>query len=71
MLSLLVGLGALVLRPVMGGPAPGGADHRPKLDLPILAEDPTAVPVRVSVEHPMERDHYIRSQQRVGIAQSA
>lgn len=60
-LSLLVGLGAFGLRPAIGRAASGGADHRPKLDLPILAEDPTAVPIRVSVEHPMERDHYIRS----------
>jgi len=29
--------------------------------MPILAEDSAAVPVRVSVEHPMEPDHYIRS----------
>ncbi len=60
-LGLLVGVAAFVLRPETGGAEPGGVDHRPKLDLPILAEDPTAVPIRVSVEHPMERDHYIRS----------
>jgi desulfoferrodoxin (superoxide reductase-like protein) len=60
-LSLLAGLGAFGLRPAIGRAASGGADHQPNLDLPILAEDPTAVPVRVSVEHPMERDHYIRS----------
>jgi predicted secreted protein len=29
--------------------------------MPILAEDSAAVPVQVSVEHPMEPDHYIRS----------
>jgi desulfoferrodoxin (superoxide reductase-like protein) len=28
---------------------------------PERIEHPTAVPVRVSVEHPMERDHHIRS----------
>jgi desulfoferrodoxin (superoxide reductase-like protein) len=31
------------------------------LEVPKLAEDPTAVPVRVSVDHPMERDHFIES----------
>lgn len=35
--------------------------HTPMLDLPILAEDGSAVPIRVSVPHPMEPDHYIRS----------
>lgn len=35
--------------------------HRPFLELPILAEDPTAVPVRAGVDHPMERNHFIRS----------
>src|SRR3990167_4084486 len=42
----------------------GGApeeEHRPSLDFPVLAEDPTAVPVRVGVDHPMERDHFITS----------
>ena len=58
---LLMGTGALVLRPERGRAAPAREDHRVKLELPILAEDPTAVPVRVLVEHPMERDHYIQS----------
>lgn len=35
--------------------------HRVEFDLPILAEDPTTVPVEVSVDHPMEADHFIRS----------
>ena len=42
----------------------GGApeeEHRAFLEFPILAEDPTAVPVRVGVDHPMERDHFIKS----------
>jgi sulfur-oxidizing protein SoxY len=60
-LGLLVGAGAFMLRPEVGRAEAGADDHRPKLDLPILAEDPTAVPVRVSVDHPMERDHHIRS----------
>lgn len=50
-----------MLRPEAGRAEPGGDNHRRKVDLPSLAEDPTAVPIRVSVEHPMERDHYIRS----------
>lgn len=60
-LGVLVGVGAFMLRPEVGRAEPSDGDHRPKLDLPFLAEDPTAVPVRVSVEHPMERDHHIRS----------
>ncbi|MBI4256237.1 MAG: hypothetical protein HY616_14300, partial [Candidatus Rokubacteria bacterium] len=36
-------------------------EHRAFLEFPILAEDPTAVPVRVGVDHPMERDHFIKS----------
>ena len=36
-------------------------EHAPRLEMPILAEDSAAVPVQVSVDHPMEPDHYIRS----------
>jgi sulfur-oxidizing protein SoxY len=36
-------------------------EHAPRLEMPILAEDSAAVPLQVSVEHPMEPDHYIRS----------
>lgn len=36
-------------------------EHRPQLDLPILSEEPTAVPIQVWVDHPMEPDHFIRS----------
>ncbi|MEX2222894.1 MAG: thiosulfate oxidation carrier protein SoxY [Candidatus Rokuibacteriota bacterium] len=57
---LVTGVAASVLCPQTGWGAPV-ADHRPTLDTPILAEDPTAVPVRVSVEHPMEPEHYVRS----------
>lgn len=35
--------------------------HAPQIDLPVLADDPTAVPFQVSVDHPMEPDHFIRS----------
>jgi len=58
-LATLAAAGALV-----PGRAWGRApeeEHRPFLDLPVLAEDPTAVPVRVGVDHPMERDHFITS----------
>ncbi|MBI3029194.1 MAG: thiosulfate oxidation carrier complex protein SoxZ [Candidatus Rokubacteria bacterium] len=41
---------------------PGGdGAHRPQIDLPILSEEPTAVPIQIWVEHPMEPDHFIRS----------
>jgi desulfoferrodoxin (superoxide reductase-like protein) len=36
-------------------------EHRPVIDTPTLAEDPSAVPLRVSVNHPMEPEHFIRS----------
>jgi sulfur-oxidizing protein SoxY len=36
-------------------------EHRVDLDVPILSEEPAAVPIRVSLEHPMEPDHHIRS----------
>jgi len=52
---------------VLGLPRPARAEsvverqHRVQLDVPILAEDPTAVPIRVWVDHPMEPDHHIRA----------
>src|SRR5262245_11701350 len=39
--------------------APTDAAHRILVDVPILADDPVAVPLTVSVDHPMEPDHYI------------
>ena len=36
-------------------------EHRPVIDTPTLAEDPSAVPLQVSVNHPMEPEHFIRS----------
>lgn len=36
-------------------------DHRPQIDVPILADDPTSVPLTVSVDHPMDPDHYVKS----------
>ena len=44
-----------------GRAAPGDPAHRIQVDAPILADDPVAVPLTVSVEHPMEPDHYIKS----------
>jgi desulfoferrodoxin (superoxide reductase-like protein) len=57
----LSGAGAIVLRPAIGPAQPLASGHQPILDVPKLAEDPTAVPVRVSVDHPMTRDHFIES----------
>jgi sulfur-oxidizing protein SoxY len=37
------------------------AAHRIQVDVPILADDPVAIPLTVSVDHPMEPDHYIKS----------
>lgn len=60
--KLLIGIGFALV-----GPRPIWAqgrlarNHQPKFDLPILAEDPTAVPVQVWVDQPMEPDHYVRS----------
>jgi len=36
-------------------------EHRIDLDMPILSEEPAAVPIRVGLDHPMEPDHYIQS----------
>ena len=38
-----------------------GREHRPMIDSPTLVEDPSAVPLQVSVNHPMEPEHFIRS----------
>ena len=52
---------------VLGAPGSAGAqagterEHRIDLEVPILSEEPAAVPVRVGVDHPMEADHYIQS----------
>lgn len=35
--------------------------HTPVLDLPLIAEDGSSVPVYVDLPHPMEADHYIKS----------
>ncbi len=57
----LLGAAWSVLRPEATDAGTPASDHEPTIDVPNLAEDPTAVPVRVSVDHPMERDHFIES----------
>ncbi|HEV8674957.1 MAG TPA: thiosulfate oxidation carrier protein SoxY [Methylomirabilota bacterium] len=65
--ALLLLVGGGVLRPGTaagqgpGRPAPADAAHRIQVDVPILADDPAAVPLTISVEHPMDPDHYIKS----------
>jgi sulfur-oxidizing protein SoxY len=59
--------GGLLVRPRLaagqgaGRAAPSDPAHRIQVDAPILADDPVAVPLTISVEHPMEPDHYIKS----------
>jgi predicted secreted protein len=58
--SWLAGAAGLVLG---AGRAAAGERARPgvlRLDLPILTEDPTAVPVIVLADHPMEAQNYVR-----------
>lgn len=43
------------------GRGPGEPAHRVQIDVPILADDPGAVPLTVAVDHPMEPEHHIRS----------
>lgn len=57
----LLGAGAVPLYPAAASGQGQERQHQPKLELPLIAENPTAVPVRVSVDHPMEPDHFIRS----------
>jgi predicted secreted protein len=60
---LVAGAASLIVPRGLGAQAPSPAppNHQVTLDLPIIAEDPAAVPIHVSVDHPMEPDHYIRS----------
>jgi sulfur-oxidizing protein SoxY len=63
---VVTGGAALGPRPAAGqGSSRSGAGgdpaHRIQVDAPILADDPVAVPLTVSVEHPMEPEHYIKS----------
>ena len=59
--SLAVGLTPLVLPERSSGQGTPDAAHTPRIELPVLADDPAAVPFRVSLDHPMEPDHFIRS----------
>lgn len=56
-------LGAAVLAAPVGAHAQAAIDreHRITLDVPALSEDPTGVPVALAIDHPMDRDHYIKS----------
>lgn len=56
----LVGVAGILVQPAMSH-AQTASGHQPILDVPSLAENPTAVPVRVSVDHPMDPDHFIES----------
>lgn len=58
---VLSGAAAVVSRPAMGRAGASVSRHQPILGVPHLAEDPTAVPVRISVNHPMDPDHFIES----------
>lgn len=35
--------------------------HTPKLSVPLVAEDGRVVPIEMTLDHPMEEDHYIKS----------
>ena len=60
--NFLVGTGLALLVPKsVSAQSSIEREHQPELDLPILAEEPAVVPVQVSVNHPMEPDHFIKS----------
>ena len=41
-------------------------EHMPKITLPPVVEDGSQAPIEISMDHPMEPDHYIRQIQIVG-----
>ncbi|MEM7532400.1 MAG: thiosulfate oxidation carrier protein SoxY [Chloroflexota bacterium] len=47
----------------MENPTPIEAAHVINMRLPIIAEDGANVPIIISMDHPMEDDHYIKSLQ--------
>jgi sulfur-oxidizing protein SoxY len=58
---VVIGAGAFLAIPTVArGQTTLEREHRIRLDVPLLAEESTAVPLSVSVDHPMERDHFIR-----------
>ncbi len=59
--SVVAGLWSVVLPRVARGQQKSDLTHRPQIDLPVLADDPVAVPLQISVDHPMEPEHFIRS----------
>lgn len=60
--NLLIGGGLTLLMPKeLWAQSSLEREHRPQLDLPILSEEPTTIPIQVWVDHPMEPDHYIKS----------
>ena len=60
--AFLIATGFVLARPgPLRAQSGGDGDHRLQLDLPVLSEDASAVPVQVFVDHPMESDHFIRS----------
>jgi sulfur-oxidizing protein SoxY len=54
-------VGAITLPRLGLAQAKADREHQIDLDIPILSEEPAAVPVRIALDHPMEADHYIRS----------
>ena len=59
--SIVAGFWSAVRPRVSRGQERPDAAHRPQIDLPLLADNPVAVPLLVSVDHPMEPEHFIRS----------
>jgi sulfur-oxidizing protein SoxY len=60
--AFLSGMGLTLLAPGRLRAEPGAErEHRPVIEAPALAEDPSLVPIQVSVLHPMEPRHFIRS----------
>jgi len=59
--TALLGTAVVSLRPAVASGQGREHQHQPKLELPLIAENPMAVPVRVWVDHPMEPGHFIRS----------
>lgn len=66
MLRAIAGLAACAIWPRAGSaqsgrPGPADVAHRIQVDVPLLADDPASIPLTVSVDHPMQRDHHVTS----------
>jgi predicted secreted protein len=59
--AVLIGGLSCGLTPVRALAQTAEDEHRPIIEVPTLSEDPGAVPLQISVNHPMEPDHFIRS----------